>query len=85
MQGRWSGGAGLVHPTKSVLLHTSALAPPLTPNPIPPPGEFTVVNQHLLHDLTTLGLWNPALKNELVAASGSVAGIDGIPDDLKVR
>jgi hypothetical protein len=35
-------------------------------------GEFTVVNQHLLADLTTLGLWNPLLKNELVAASGSV-------------
>lgn len=35
-------------------------------------GEFTVVNQHLLHDLTTLGLWNSSLKNELVAANGSV-------------
>lgn len=29
-------------------------------------GEFTVVNQHLLHDLNRLGLWNPAIKNELV-------------------
>jgi ribonucleotide reductase alpha subunit len=35
-------------------------------------GEFTVVNQHLLADLTQLGLWNPLLKNELVAANGSV-------------
>jgi len=35
-------------------------------------GEFTVVNQHLLADLTQLGLWNPMLKNELVAANGSV-------------
>ena len=35
-------------------------------------GEFTVVNQHLLMDLTRLGLWDPALKNELVAANGSV-------------
>jgi ribonucleoside-diphosphate reductase subunit M1 len=35
-------------------------------------GEFTVVNQHLLHDLTRLGLWNPELKNELVANNGSV-------------
>ena len=35
-------------------------------------GEFTVVNQHLLHDLTQLGLWNPELKNELVANNGSV-------------
>lgn len=29
-------------------------------------GEFTIVNQHLLHDLNRLGLWNPAIKNELV-------------------
>jgi len=35
-------------------------------------GEFTVVNQHLLMDLTRLGLWSPDLKNELVAANGSI-------------
>lgn len=45
-------------------------------------GEFTVVNQHLLHDLNSLGLWNPHMKNELVAANGSVQDLD-IPDDLK--
>ena len=45
-------------------------------------GEFTVVNQHLLHDLTNQGMWNPALKNELVAANGSVQGLD-IPMGLK--
>ena len=27
-------------------------------------GEFTVVNQHLLQDLTRLGLWNRELKHE---------------------
>jgi ribonucleoside-diphosphate reductase subunit M1 len=32
-------------------------------------GEFTVVNQHLLHDLNRLGLWNPNIKNELVSGS----------------
>lgn len=32
-------------------------------------GEFTVVNQHLLHDLNRLGLWNPAIKNELVGVT----------------
>lgn len=35
-------------------------------------GEFTVVNQHLLMDLTSLGLWSADTKNELVAANGSV-------------
>lgn len=45
-------------------------------------GEFTVVNQHLLHDLTRLGLWDGDMKNELVAGNGSVQGLD-IPDALK--
>lgn len=45
-------------------------------------GEFTVVNQHLLSDLTRMGLWDSEVKNELVAASGSVQELD-IPDDLK--
>jgi ribonucleoside-diphosphate reductase subunit M1 len=35
-------------------------------------GEFTVVNQHLLSDLTACGLWDADTKNELVAANGSV-------------
>ncbi len=41
-----------------------------------------MVNQHLLHDLTCMGLWNPELKNELVAANGSVQELD-IPMHLK--
>jgi ribonucleoside-diphosphate reductase subunit M1 len=45
-------------------------------------GEFTVVNQHLLADLTRLGLWDADMKNELVAGNGSVAGLD-IPGPLK--
>ena len=45
-------------------------------------GEFTVVNQHLLNDLTTLGLWDSSVKNEMVAANGSVLELD-IPDNLK--
>ena len=35
-------------------------------------GEFTVVNQHLLSDLTRMGLWDADMKNELVACNGSV-------------
>ncbi|MDG1262579.1 MAG: ribonucleoside-diphosphate reductase subunit alpha [Flavobacteriales bacterium] len=46
-------------------------------------GEFIVVNKHLLRDLTRLGLWNDEMKNRLVAANGSVQGIDEIPDNLK--
>ncbi|OVA00254.1 Ribonucleotide reductase large subunit [Macleaya cordata] len=46
-------------------------------------GEFVVVNKHLLHDLTEMGLWSPALKNKLIYEDGSVLNISEIPDDLK--
>jgi ribonucleoside-diphosphate reductase subunit M1 len=45
-------------------------------------GEFTVVNQHLLSDLTEMGLWDPTLKNSLISDNGSVVNLD-IPDNLK--
>jgi ribonucleotide reductase alpha subunit len=45
-------------------------------------GTFTVVNRYLLRDLIDRGLWTPALKNQLVAAEGSVQNLD-IPDRLK--
>ncbi|PNW74518.1 hypothetical protein CHLRE_12g492950v5 [Chlamydomonas reinhardtii] len=45
-------------------------------------GEFTVVNQHLLHDLNRMGIWSADLKNELVAANGSVLELE-IPEELK--
>ena len=45
-------------------------------------GEFVVVNQHLLHDLTRLGLWDADMKNEIVAGNDSVQDLD-IPDNLK--
>lgn len=45
-------------------------------------GEFTVVNQHLLSDLTRMGLWDADMKNELVASNGSVGDLE-IPEDLK--
>ncbi|CAG5126241.1 unnamed protein product [Candidula unifasciata] len=46
-------------------------------------GEFQIVNQHLLKDLTEQGLWNEDVKNQLIAAGGSIQGIASIPDDLK--
>lgn len=47
-------------------------------------GEFVVVNKHLLHDLTEMGLWNPTLKNKIIYEDGSVQKISEIPDDLKL-
>ena len=46
-------------------------------------GEFTVVNQHLLVDLSELGLWNDSMKNLLIANDGSIQDIPQIPEDLK--
>jgi ribonucleoside-diphosphate reductase subunit M1 len=40
------------------------------------------VNPHLLKDLTALGLWNSEMKNQLIAAQGSVQSLD-IPQELK--
>ncbi|PWA45438.1 ribonucleotide reductase 1 [Artemisia annua] len=46
-------------------------------------GEFVVVNKHLLHDLTEMGLWTPTLKNQIIYEDGSVQKIAEIPEDLK--
>ncbi len=46
-------------------------------------GEYIVVNKHLLKDLIRLDLWNEELKEQLMAANGSVKDIDVIPDGLK--
>lgn len=46
-------------------------------------GEFVVVNKHLLNDLIQMGIWNNDLKNQLIAANGSVQNINGIPAELK--
>lgn len=46
-------------------------------------GEFIVTNQHLLNDLVELGMWTPQMKNDLIAADGSVANIPQIPARLK--
>ncbi|KAI4967259.1 hypothetical protein ZWY2020_029113 [Hordeum vulgare] len=46
-------------------------------------GEFVVVNKHLLHDLTEMGIWTPALKNKIIYEDGSIQKMEEIPDDLK--
>jgi len=46
-------------------------------------GEFQVVNQHLLRDLTELDLWDDDMKLQLIANNGSIQGIEGIPQHIK--
>ncbi|KAK8463415.1 hypothetical protein SEVIR_1G363100v4 [Setaria viridis] len=46
-------------------------------------GEFVIVNKHLLHDLTEIGVWSPVLKNKIIYEDGSVQKVTEVPDDLK--
>lgn len=46
-------------------------------------GEFAVLNVRLVRDLLARGLWTTELKNRIVGADGSLAGLAGVPDDLK--
>ncbi|MES2560347.1 MAG: ribonucleoside-diphosphate reductase subunit alpha [Bacteroidota bacterium] len=46
-------------------------------------GEFVIVNKHLLKDLVSLGLWNNEMKNNIIAANGSIQQIPGIPAEIK--
>jgi ribonucleoside-diphosphate reductase alpha chain len=45
-------------------------------------GEFMVINKHLQRVLQVHGLWDDDMANKLIAARGSVQGLD-IPDDVK--
>jgi len=46
-------------------------------------GDFTVINKHLIRDLSDRGLWNSDFKNLLVAHKGSIQNISVIPSDIK--
>merc|ERR1712168_1201990 len=46
-------------------------------------GEFQVVNQHLLRDLTERGIWSDEVKNEIISNNGSIQNIACIPAEIK--
>ena len=46
-------------------------------------GDFVCVNKNLVSALTSRGIWNVDIKNQIVAAEGSIQNIDIIPDDVK--
>eukprot|EP00526_Cylindrotheca_closterium_P029346 CAMPEP_0113608434 /NCGR_PEP_ID=MMETSP0017_2-20120614/3929_1 /TAXON_ID=2856 /ORGANISM="Cylindrotheca closterium" /LENGTH=744 /DNA_ID=CAMNT_0000517131 /DNA_START=161 /DNA_END=2392 /DNA_ORIENTATION=+ /assembly_acc=CAM_ASM_000147 len=46
-------------------------------------GEFTIVNKHLLRDLTSMGIWNESIRNRIIADRGSVQNIQEIPQLLR--
>jgi len=46
-------------------------------------GEYIVVNKHLLNDLIELNLWNEEMKEQLMAANGSIQHIEEIPAHVR--
>ncbi len=46
-------------------------------------GEFTVVNEYLVNDLKSLGLWDEVMAHDLKYFDGSVQRIDRVPAELK--
>ncbi len=48
-------------------------------------GEFTVVNQHLVRELKSLGLWDEVMVADLKYFDGSLARIDRIPEEIRQR
>ena len=46
-------------------------------------GEFAVVNKHLVERLQAKGLWTEDIRQQIIAANGSVQSIREIPDTIK--
>lgn len=46
-------------------------------------GEFTVVNKHLLRELTSLGIWSDSIRNRIIADGGSVQNVSEIPKNVR--
>jgi ribonucleoside-diphosphate reductase alpha chain len=46
-------------------------------------GEFTIINEYLVHDLKKLGLWDDVMVMDLKHFDGSLRRIDRVPEELK--
>ena len=46
-------------------------------------GEYMVMNDYLVDDLISLGIWSPELKDKIIVNDGSIQGIEEIPNRLK--
>jgi ribonucleoside-diphosphate reductase alpha chain len=47
-------------------------------------GEFILLNRHLVKALEKEAMWTEDTRNKIILANGSVQGIEGIPDRIKV-
>ena len=48
-------------------------------------GEFLQINNYLVNELKTRGLWTADVRNKIKLAEGSIQGIVEIPADLRIR
>jgi ribonucleoside-diphosphate reductase alpha chain len=48
-------------------------------------GDFVILNKYLVEDLVAIGLWNPEIRNQIIAENGSVQNIVGLPSELRER
>ena len=48
-------------------------------------GEFTVVNNYLVNDLKSLGLWSKDMLDKIKYYDGNLDHIEEIPDNLKLK
>ena len=46
-------------------------------------GEFIVVNKHLMRDLKERGLWSEMIKQQMIAANGSIQHLEQIPAEIR--
>jgi ribonucleoside-diphosphate reductase alpha chain len=46
-------------------------------------GEFVCINKHLTKDLIGLGLWSPGMKDQIIAANGSIQNIEDVPRHIR--
>lgn len=46
-------------------------------------GEHIVVNKYLMRDLVRLGMWDEEMREAIMAANGSVQGIEDIPEEVR--
>lgn len=46
-------------------------------------GEFTVVNKHLLRELTARHIWTESVRNRIIADNGSIQNVTEIPQHIR--
>ena len=46
-------------------------------------GEFTVINKYLVQDLIEMGIWNKAMKDQIILHNGSIQKVAAIPEKIR--